>query len=291
MNSYRVALIGTGRVGYQFQFTDLPDLPDNHAAAIAASDRCRLVAGVNRGRKKLEQFGHRFGVDALYQDYRKMLDEARPDICIVATHPELHCQMIEECAATSSTQAIICEKPMALSLGECDRMIGACERAGVLLQINHNRRWKSDWVHAQQLLTDGVIGDLNNIQCFMDGGKPDPSWRSDNEGPLLHDFCHYFDLMDLYAGGIDWLCGMVEQRTRPWPVEDFSAAFMKFKSGATGVINCSEITNYENHSFTLTGSEGVICMDDEQVRLFRSDHGEVEADSGFEWLNLAEVDV
>ena len=84
MSMYGVALIGTGRVGYQFTFSDLPD---NHAAAVAASDRCRLVAGVNRGRGKLVEFGERFGVEALYHDYRQMLAETSPEICIVATHP------------------------------------------------------------------------------------------------------------------------------------------------------------------------------------------------------------
>ena len=48
MSQYRVALIGTGRVGWQFDFD--PELPDNHAAAVQASGRCQLVAGVNRGR-------------------------------------------------------------------------------------------------------------------------------------------------------------------------------------------------------------------------------------------------
>ena len=93
---FGVALIGTGRVGYQFTFSDLPD---NHAAAVSASDRCRLVAGVNRGRDKLVEFGERFGVEALYHDYRQMLAESAPEICIVATHPELHCAMVEDCAA------------------------------------------------------------------------------------------------------------------------------------------------------------------------------------------------
>ena len=285
---FGVALIGTGRVGYQFTFSDLPD---NHAAAVAASDRCRLVAGVNRGRDKLVEFGERFGVEALYHDYRQMLAESAPEICIVATHPELHCAMVEDCAAAPATRAIICEKPMALSLGECDRMIAACERAGVLLQINHNRRWHPEWIRARELVSAGAIGELNYIACSMDGGKPAPSWRSENEGPLLHDFTHYFDLMDLFAGEVEWLCGMAEQRSRPWAVEDFSAAFMKFASGATGIVHGAELTDYEHHSFLLSGSTGVIDMRGEHVHLFRSHPGDVEPDSGFAWRELAETPV
>jgi len=283
MTAYRVALIGTGRVAYQFSFSDLPD---NHAEAVSANQRCQLVAGVNRGREKLDAFGQRFGVDALFQDYRKMLAEVRPDVCIIATHPELHGEMVEACAAVTSTRAIICEKPMALSLEECDRMISACETAGVLLQINHNRRWHPEWILAKKLLDDGAIGRLNYIHCFMNGGKPSPSWRSDNEGPLLHDFTHYFDLMDLYGGAVDWLCGMAEQRQRPWAVEDFAAAFMKFDNGVSGTIQGAELTVYSDHAFELRGSTGVMRMLPETVFLWAAHKSTYEPDSGFQWSGL-----
>ena len=288
MATYRVALIGTGRVGYQFSFSDLPD---NHTAAVAQHPSCEMVAGVNRGREKLDAFGQRFGIEGLYHDYQQMLAEVRPDICIVATHPELHAEMVVGCANAPSTRAIICEKPMALSLGECDRMIAACQANNIVLQVNHNRRWNPEWVLAKTLLDEGVIGKLNHIYCYMDGGKPSPAWRSENEGPLLHDFTHYFDLMDLYAGEVEWLSGMAEQRSRSWAVEDFSAAMLKFKNGSTGLICGAELTQYTDHAFELRGSTGLIRMADEQVRLFQSKVSMSEPDSGFEWSSLEEVDV
>ena len=238
--SYRIALIGTGRVGYQFNFGDLPD---NHAEAIQQVQSCELVAGVNRGRDKLEDFGRRFGVDALYHDYDQILKEVEPDICIITTHPELHRDMVLAGAAAPSVVAIICEKPMGLSLAECDRMIEACEDSGTLLQMNHNRRWNAEWTFGLQLVKDGAIGELKHILCYLDGGKPAPWWRSDNEGPLLHDFTHYFDMMDMFAGEVEWVCGIAEQRMRPWAVEDFGAAFMKFNSGVTGMMHSAELTS------------------------------------------------
>ncbi len=283
MKKYRVALIGTGRVAYQFSFGDLPD---NHADAAQQSEHCELATGVNRGRDKLEDFGKRYHVQALYHDYHQMLEAIKPDICIVATHPELHCDMVLGCAAAPSTKAIICEKPMDLSLDECDRMIDACDTAGVLLQINHNRRWHPEWNLGLDLLADGAIGDLNHVYCYIDGGKPAPWWRSENEGPLLHDFTHYFDLMDMYAGEVDWLCGMAEQRMRPWAVEDFSAAFMKFKNGVTGVIHAAELTEYTDSTFELRGAQGIIRFDQDCVHLFQAEQDVYELDSGFQWSSL-----
>ena len=289
MSVLKASLIGTGRVGFQFDFN--PELPDNHASAVQAVDGVELVAGVNRGREKLDAFGQRFGVQALYHDYGKMLDEVRPEICIIATHPELHCEMVETCAAAPSTKAIICEKPMALSLGECDRMIAACERADVLLQVNHNRRYAGEWNLAKKLLDDGALGTFNHIYCFMDGVKPAPWWRHENEGPLIHDFTHYTDLMDLYAGEVDWLCGMAEQRRRPWAVEDFSAAFMKFRNGVSGVIHASELSEYTNLAFELRGTTGVLRMEQEKVQLYQAEECMYEPDSGFQWKSPKLTDV
>lgn len=288
MTPYRVALIGTGRVGYQFNFTDLPD---NHAEAVQAHPHCNLVAGVNRGNEKLADFGRRFGVEALYHDYRKMLAEIQPDICIITTHPQLHAEMVEGCASMPATKAIICEKPMALSIAECERMTSACHRADVLLQINHNRRWHPEWNLAKRLLDAGTIGTLNHVYCYMDGVKPAPWWTSDYEGPLLHDCTHYFDLMDYFAGPVDWLCGMAEQRRRPWPVEDFAAAFMRFKNGATGLLHAAELTDYADHGFELRGEAGTLRIYREKLELLKPQLIRSEPDSGFEWSRLRSAEL
>ena len=85
MAPHRVALIGTGRVGYQFDFG--LQQPGNHAAAVTAHPGFELVAGVNRSRTKLDEFGRRFGVETLYTDLNAMLAEVAPSVCIVATPP------------------------------------------------------------------------------------------------------------------------------------------------------------------------------------------------------------
>ena len=64
---------------------------------------------------------------------------------------------------------------------------------------------------------------------------------------------------------------------------------MKFGSGATGIVHGAELSDYENHSFLLSGSTGVIRMQGEQVHLFRSHPGDIEPDSGFAWRELAEA--
>ena len=115
--------------------------------------------------------------------------------------------------------------------------------AARVLKLIDEQHFRLDEMIHLQLVKDGAIGELKHILCYLDGGKPAPWWRSDNEGPLLHDFTHYFDMMDMFAGEVEWVCGIAEQRMRPWAVEDFGAAFMKFNSGVTGMMHSAELTS------------------------------------------------
>ena len=87
-------------------------------------------------------------------------------------------------------------------------------------------------------------------------------------------------------GEVDWLCGMAEQRKRPWAVEDFSAAFIKFRSGLTGVITGAELTEYDDSGMEFRGSTGVIRVDGDGLKLFQSQQDVYEPDSGFQWSTL-----
>src|SRR6476659_2916069 len=127
---YRVAVVGTGRVGALWE-TD-PPTGTSHAGAFFIQPECELVAGANRHRDRLEEFGRLFGVSGLYQDYDEMLRTERPDIVCVATHPGSHADIVES-AVRNGVRAIFCEKPMALDLTDCDRIIAACRSHNVLL--------------------------------------------------------------------------------------------------------------------------------------------------------------
>jgi predicted dehydrogenase len=174
MSKYRVAVVGTGRVGALWE-TD-PPTGQSHAGAFFMQPDCELVAGANRRRDRLEEFGRRFGVRALYQDYDEMLRHERPEIVCVATHPGAHAAIVES-AVSNGARAIFCEKPMALDLADCDRIIEACAARGVLLSVNHSRRWYPVFRYAHDLLGQGAIGELISITGYCQGGKPSPAWQ------------------------------------------------------------------------------------------------------------------
>ena len=85
---YRVAVVGTGRVGALWE-TD-PPTGVTHVGAFFVQPDCELVAGANRRRDRLEEFGRRFGVRGLYQDYDEMLRADPPDIVRTAVQTILN---------------------------------------------------------------------------------------------------------------------------------------------------------------------------------------------------------
>jgi len=262
---YRVAVVGTGRVGALWESD--PPTGISHAGAFFVQPDCEVIAGANRRRDRLEEFGQRFGVRGLYSDYDEMLRSERPDIVCIATHPGSHADIVDS-AVRNGARAIFCEKPMALDLADCDRIIAACAAHGVLLSINHSRRWYPIFRHAVELVRSGAIGELISLTGYCQGGKPTPAWQSEFEGPLLHDATHLFDLMRWCAGDVQWLAATARRRQHhAYPVEDESSALLSFHSGVTGVALVNERTEYLRFELDVQGTTGMLRLGNDTAEI------------------------
>lgn len=257
---HRIGIVGCGRIASTME--DQPGVthPATIAGAFASLPNARIVAGCNRGEEKLHAFGRRWGVKALYRDYREMLEKERPDIVCVATHPPLHREMVVA-SAQAGAKGVFCEKPMALSLGACDAMIDACEKAGTKLLVNCSRRWSGPYRAVQDLIGSGELGPLLHVVAHCQGCKPSPDWVADTEGPLLHDAVHTFDTLRMFAGEVASVLGTATRRTRrEFRVEDTSYALLRFESGVDGVVISDELTAYERWDVEFQCEKGVVRM-------------------------------
>ncbi|TVR54464.1 MAG: gfo/Idh/MocA family oxidoreductase [Spirochaetaceae bacterium] len=149
---------------------------------------------------------------------------------------------------------------MAVSLAECDEMIAACEKSGTLLAVNHSRRWDPTFRAAKDLIESGRIGKFLTMISHCEGIKPYPAWRSDEEGPLLHDATHTFDLFRIYAGDAAWVVGTAVRRLQPFPLEDESMSIVTFRNGVTGVAIVNELTEFAQFDLELIGTHGKIVI-------------------------------
>lgn len=257
MKTYRAGLVGCGRIGTLWETN--PPTPVTHAGALAVLSQTQLVAGSSRGAEHLQAFGKQWGIDALYLDYHEMFAKERLDIVCIATHPGLH-RPIVEAAVAAGVKGILCEKPLALQLADADALVAACRSAGCVLSVNHSRRWDPAHRKAKELVDAGQIGELVALYGFCQGVKPFPAWTADEEGPLIHDAVHLFDLFRLFGGEPSSVVGTAVRRQHPFRVEDDSHAIFTFANGMSGVAMVNELTRYNRFGIEIQGTEGVILL-------------------------------
>ncbi len=287
MHRYRAALIGCGRIGTLWETT--PPTPLTHAGAFAVLPQTHLVAGASRGTKHLHYFGQQWGIDALYLDYRELFAREQIDVIGIATHPGLHRPIIEA-ALAAGVKGILCEKPLALNLEDADAIVAACAAAGCTLAVNHSRRWDPAHRQAKALIEAGEIGEVVALFGICQGIKPYPAWVADEEGPLLHDAVHLFDLFRWFGGDPVSVVGTaVRHRHHEFRVEDDSHAIFTFPSGISGVAMVNELTRYARFELQIQGTDGVIILGSEGNRWLRGvdiTDQSAEPDPQMEWQQL-----
>ncbi len=248
---YRVAIIGCGRPRGAGGETGAAR-GIQHWHGYRASGRCDLVALADIRRENAVAFAAEEGdpasPPAVYEDYRAMLAEVRPDIVSVCTWPSLHAEMVVA-AAAAGVRAIHCEKPMAPTWGEARRMAEAVRAAGALLIFTHQRRFEAQFRAARRLLREGVIGELVGMECCCSN---------------LFDWgTHWFDMMNFYHGDRDvqWVMGQIDlregRRVFGALVEDQGLSYFRYTDGVWGLLATGSGANL-GAANRLIGTEGLI---------------------------------
>jgi len=182
---YRAGLIGCGGVS------------KNHAAALRAARNVALVALADVYEPNLKTAGAAYGVDRLYTDYRRMIQDERLDIVNICTQAPQHAPVVIG-AVEAGVRGIICEKPIGVTLSEADAMVAACECHGVRLAINHQTRMIPNTFAVERLVRGGAIGELRAARMIDKGGRPAGN-------SLMEMLTHMFDLLRTYAGDPAWV--------------------------------------------------------------------------------------
>ena len=149
--SVKAALAGLGRMGLR-HLQVLRDLSLEITAAADVQEQARAKAAAEFGLPSNAMFG----------DASEMIAQVRPDLMIVATTAPSHADLVCR-AAESGARAILCEKPMAVSLAQCDRMIDACAASGARLAVNHQMRFMEQYTKAKTIVDDASFGGLSSV--------------------------------------------------------------------------------------------------------------------------------
>ena len=252
----RVALIGSGRMGAFHGETLARRLPGTELAAVAdpAPGAAERLASTLRASK--------FFTDAV-----EPFADPEIDAVVIAAPARFHADLAV--AAAAAGKGVFCEKPMAVTLADADRVINAAHAAGVVLQVAFNRRFAADWAAARALLDDGRPGTPRLLRSVTrDPGGFDPARVAPNT-IFLETLIHDFDALRFLNPGASAVevfataTALVEPEWRDRGLLDTAVVVVRFDNGAVGTAEaCFEASYGYDVRGEVFGSGGMAAMGD-----------------------------
>ena len=228
-----------------------------------------------------------FGFARHTTNWQDIISDPAVDVVSITTPNALHKAIA--LAAIERGKHVYCEKPMALSLEDAEEMADSAQRAGVLTLVGYNYLWNPAIIHAQRLISDGVIGRVVAFRgTFDEDYLADPdlpySWRcriaEAGTGALGDMACHLVSAAHHLVGPIEAVMGDIgtEHQYRPGSgsdpaaggdveTEDMAHALVRFENGVRGMLTSSRIAwGRKNHlAWEVHGSTGMLTFDQERL--------------------------
>jgi predicted dehydrogenase len=202
-----------------------------------AADLCEVVAvaepNANCHQRIRDLVGKRVRIDRDYRDTAAARDVDAVDILL--PH-DLH--MPAAVAAAGAGKHVLVEKVMARNVWECDRMIEACERAGVTLTVSHDRRYNSQWIALKEVVDSGALGDIfywkldHNQNVTVPPGHWVRSVDSIGGGAVMSCLTHQIDALRWYGGEVNSVMCMTKVLPERMDGESVGVIAAAMKSGA-----------------------------------------------------------
>jgi predicted dehydrogenase len=247
-------------------FVGLGRWSDMLADGAVRSGRVEIAGGLSRSEEKKAAFSKKYG-GAPQKSYEDILVDDSIDAIVLTTPNTLH--MPQTIQAAQSGKHIFVEKPMALSVANCKKMIAAANEAGVVLSVGHNTRRMARYRKAEELIRDGAVGEIilaEGNSSKTQGYRLSPDlWRHSREespgGPLVSFTVHQTDSFNHLVGPVRRISAFIKKLSGPAPPDDVMVATVEFECGALGYLGGTMLT--ESRNFTqIHGTEGNVLVDE-----------------------------
>ena len=236
------------------------------APALRDSPFCELVA-VSRARAELaESFAHEFGARRWCAEWQELLTDYEVDAIYVATPVHLHAE--QTIAAAERGKHVLCEKPMALSVADCDRMIAACRANDVKLGVAYYRHFYPVVRRVKALLDSGdlgvpVVAQINAFEWFDPSASDPRAWliekRLSGGGPMFDFGCHRIEvLLDVFGEVRGVKATLANTFFFDREVEDVATAVFQFERGTCGTLSVTHAAREPQDTFDLYCTNGSI---------------------------------
>jgi predicted dehydrogenase len=261
----RVALVGTGGIA-RAHLPAYQEFPD----------RVQLVAVCDIREDAAIKFARLAGVDRIYTDYGELLAQTDIEAVDLCTTHDQHCA--QAVGAAQAKKHVLVEKPMAISLQECRKMVDAADAADIRFMVAQVFRYLPQSQRVRQLIDEGELGSIWSVRCDdLHGSLPSVSevtepvtspvhWNYDSAkaggGALITFSTHHIDLFRYYLGDVVRVQGRIWQDHPMFfnGAEDRAWAVLEFASGAVGNVQASFTTRSPwFHRYWIYGEEGTVC--------------------------------
>jgi myo-inositol 2-dehydrogenase/D-chiro-inositol 1-dehydrogenase len=238
----------------------------HHANAIRVTEGAELVAVAASSQASADLAKHHYPDATVSTDFRSLVQRDDLDVIDVVVPSYLHHEVAM--AVFGSGKHLLLEKPMGVSLQQCDEMLQAAEAQGCLFAVGHELRLSSMWGKAKEMIDEGFIGDPLYALVELSRNpyrKGSDGWRYDISRVgswVLEEPIHFFDLARWYlqaSGNPTKIYATANSRQQGHPeLHDNFSAIMHFEGGAYAVVS-QTLAAFEHHqTIKVTGTQGAL---------------------------------
>jgi len=192
-----------------------------------------------------------------YPDLRALLDDPEVELVVIASPSHVHADQTIEALARG--KHVVCEKPMALSVADADRMIAAATRANRLLTVFHNMRYWGDFRKVREVINSGKLGRIVQIKITMQRFSRRWDWQTLREfggGALFNAGAHLTDLAMQLLEGEPTVWADLQQTLTSGDTEDHAKILLRAPGNPTIEIEVSNACAYPQDTWHVMGTAG-----------------------------------
>lgn len=225
-----------------------------------------MVALVNRHEDKAILLRDKFQFECkIIQDYKELLQDEDIDLVAICTPPQTHAEIASDLLRAG--KHVFVEKPMAMSLEECDQMLAAAAESGCILSVvGQNRFYDPNW-KLKHTLNSGLLGKIVHAQVDSYHWRGESyydlwwrgTWEQEGGGCTLNHGVHHIDML-LWMMGMPQSVQAIMSNTshRNSEVEDISIAILSYADGSLAQITSSVIHHGEERQMVFQGERARI---------------------------------
>ncbi len=231
----KVAQVGLGWWGSQV------------TSVLKDSDRIEVLYGIDPNPEVAERYTAEHGLP-VYPDYQQALDDPNVEGVILTVPHMFHEESVVRAAAAG--KQLFCEKPLALTEEAAVNMVKACDDAGIVMGIGHERRFEPAWEEIKRMADNGEFGTIIHMEAHWSHDRwlnmAADNWRGSKEEAPAAGWTgmavHLSDMMLSLVGEVESIHAHVEKRILVIPTGDVVSAHLRFLDGTTGYISALSAT-------------------------------------------------